>query len=666
MTERPLLPIEHTALTHIYGLRYLQINPEDVRQQAITWPTMIQADLEECTDHVYQDWLNLWQHATTATGSKPSTKWLKSARSLIQPIPDLSKRLAQWLDWIVFYSPKKVDLPFSPENTTAIKGLLWIASLGDENILANPISNIVNFGYVKIKGKGARAGAVSNAGLYALGEIGIKGVTQLTLLEQNIRYSTAQNAIQKALKAAAERYKMTAEDLADIAVPDFEWQAAGLLEFSLGDSTGKIQIDERNKVQTYWLKNNKPLKSIPASIKQSHKEEIKALKNVATTLATLLTGHSKRLEKSYLNERVWTFETWQKRWMEHGVLGWLAKQVIWRFERNTEIYHGLWLDGYWQDAQGQRLPEWSADTKITLWHPIFSSVAEIQAWRNTLTTQKIVQPFKQAFREVYIITPAEEEAGKKSQRYAGHFIMQHKFADLCKDRGWHYHLQGAWDGANNAYFNPSKEIHAVLEINPTGDWNRLVPNPGGLFIYIDTGAVYFYDPSDSYTSIPLKDIPPLIFSEVMRDVDLFIGTCSIGTEATLRDTLEQPNLMEYWYLSASGELTASARIRKDALDLVISRLSIAANCHFEDKYLHIQGHLRSYKIHLGSGNILMNPNDQYLCIVPDHAAIEKSITDIYLPFEGDAMLSLILSKALLLAQDHEITDASILKQIKHI
>jgi hypothetical protein len=25
--------------------------------------------------------------------------------------------------------------------------------------------------------------------------------------------------------------------------------------------------------------------------------------------------------------------------------------------------------------------------------------------------------------------------------------------------------------------------------------------------------------------------------------------------------------------------------------------------------------IRTYKIHLGSGNILMNPNDQYLCIV---------------------------------------------------
>lgn len=667
MNERVLLPLEHTALLYIYNLHYYTMSPEEASERkTIAWPAMIQADLDTCTAADYQAWLDLWQHATTATGSKPSARWLKSAKNLILPIADLSMRLAQWFEWMVIHSPKKADQPFSPNNSTVIKGLLWTASLGNEDILASSIANLVNFGYIKVKGKGARAGAASNAGLYALGEIGIKGVTQLTLLEQKIRYSTAQAAIQKALKSSAERYGMTAADLADIAVPDFQWQEAGLIQVSLGDYVGKIHMDERNKVHSHWLKNDKLLKSVPAPIKQSYKDELKEFKNTATTLATLLTGHSSRLEKSYREARVWTFDTWQKRWMEHGVLGWLAKKMIWCFEHEGTRYHGLWSDGCWQDAEGQRLPEWSTHTAVKLWHPIFSTVAEIQAWRTILTTQKIVQPFKQAFREVYLITPAEESAGTQSQRYAGHFIMQHKFADLCKDRDWQYRLQGDWDGANDAYFHASNNIHARLEINPTQDRNRLIPNPGGLFIYIDTGAVIFYDTTKNSETMALKDVPPLVFSEVMRDIDLFIGTCSIGTEATLHNTLQHPDLREYWYHSAANDLTASASVRKDALDLIISKLVIASQCHFEEKYLHVKGHLRTYKIHLGSGNILMTPNDQYLCIVPDHEAVEQSIVDIYLPFEGDLMLSLILSKALLLANDHSIKDESIFRQIKHV
>ncbi|MCY1250757.1 hypothetical protein D9M72_644250 [compost metagenome] len=80
------------------------------------------------------------------------------------------------------------------------------------------------------------------------------------------------------------------------------------------------------------------------------------------------------------------------------------------------------------------------------------------------------------------------------------------------------------------------------------------------------------------------------------------------------------------------------------------------------RFLEVTGKLRSYKIHLGSSNILMQPNDQYLCIVPDAKARTQS-TPQYLPFEGDAMLSIILSKALLLIDDDKISDPAITRQL---
>ena len=62
-------------------------------------------------------------------------------------------------------------------------------------------------------------------------------------------------------------------------------------------------------------------------------------------------------------------------------------------------------------------------------------------------------------------------------------------------------------------------------------------------------------------------------------------------------------------------------------------------------------------------NILMEPNDQYLCIVPDRGG--KGVTEnVFLPFEGDSGLSVILSKAMLLAEDDKITDVTITRQIK--
>ena len=75
-----------------------------------------------------------------------------------------------------------------------------------------------------------------------------------------------------------------------------------------------------------------------------------------------------------------------------------------------------------------------------------------------------------------------------------------------------------------------------------------------------------------------------------------------------------------------------------------------------------EGSLRTYKIHLGSANILMEPNDEYLCIVPGRGP--QGLATVFLPFEGDQVLSLILSEAFLLAADEKITDRTILSQMR--
>jgi hypothetical protein len=58
----------------------------------------------------------------------------------------------------------------------------------------------------------------------------------------------------------------------------------------------------------------------------------------------------------------------------------------------------------------------------------------------------------------------------------------------------------------------------------------------------------------------------------------------------------------------------------------------------------------------------MEPNDQYLCMVPD-ARARSSEGNLFLPFEGDSLLSIIISKALLLADDSKIKDKTITHQI---
>jgi len=150
----------------------------------------------------------------------------------------------------------------------------------------------------------------------------------------------------------------------------------------------------------------------------------------------------------------------------------------------------------------------------------------------------------------------------------------------------------------------------------------------------------------------------------MRDVDLFVSVCSIGNDPN-GDALA-PGHHDYWLAYAFGELAESAKTRRAALEHILPKLTrLTGRWSLEERFLVIRGDLRTYRIHLGSGNVLMEPNSQYLCLVPGPASRDQaSSRGVYLPFEGDAMLSIILSKALLLADDKLIKDRSIRRQIE--
>lgn len=203
---------------------------------------------------------------------------------------------------------------------------------------------------------------------------------------------------------------------------------------------------------------------------------------------------------------------------------------------------------------------------------------------------------------------------------------------------------------------PEWELRAELCTNAVSDEYA---DAGG-YLYLSTDQVRFCR-MNSHESLPLSAVPSIVFSEIMRDVDLFVGVTSVGNDPRWHDGGPNHRFIDYWQGYSFGEVSETAATRRAVLQRLIPRLTIADRCTFSDRFLIIRGKLRIYKIHLGSGNILMEPNDQYLCIVP---AQGKSQTDgLFLPFEGDDRLSVILSKALLLADDTSITDSTILNQI---
>ena len=135
----------------------------------------------------------------------------------------------------------------------------------------------------------------------------------------------------------------------------------------------------------------------------------------------------------------------------------------------------------------------------------------------------------------------------------------------------------------------------------------------------------------------------------------------MGNDPNWSDGGPEGRFRDYWIGYSFGDLSETAKTRREVLERVVPRLAIADRCHFEERFLVVRGALRTYRIHLGSGNILMAPNDQYLCIVTGR---REGDTGAFLPFEGDGTLAVILSKALMLADDSKIQDPTITRQIR--
>jgi hypothetical protein len=105
-----------------------------------------------------------------------------------------------------------------------------------------------------------------------------------------------------------------------------------------------------------------------------------------------------------------------------------------------------------------------------------------------------------------------------------------------------------------------------------------------------------------------------------------------------------------------------ARNRAGILERLLPQLAIGDRCRVNGRYLEVRGERATYYIHLGSGNVKTEPGSRYLCIV-EGAATRTTPRDVFVPFEGDHLFSVILSKAIMLANDRKIKAETILRQL---
>lgn len=601
--------------------------------------------------------------ATTATGARPTRRFLDQATALRDEYgAPLARAVRAILEGSAL-TPSYERGILEPQTGDAVRALCWIASLlRREEELAPAVARWFGVGWTRVPGYGPASRRAANGVLWALPRMGHPGAAQLGRIRSVAKLPQAAQAVDAAIGEAAAAMGIPVEEFEELVAPTYGLDAGTRKDVVLGDFTATLAYARGKTSITITDATGRVRKTVPVAIRRDHADELAALRALAKEVAIMLAAQRLRLERLLLTERSWPLDLWRERYADHPLVSAIARNLIWELTEGDETRVVTAVDGVLRDITGAAV-EPAADAVVRLWHPATAPPSEVAAWRLRIEQLGVVQPFKQAHREVYLLTDAERQTEVYSNRFAAHILRQHQFSALAKGRGWRYTLQGWWGTSDGQAILelPQHDLVAALwtdiPAEDEQDWND-----AGIHFHVATDQVRFTR-AGTEDAVPLSEVPIRVFSEVMRDVDLFVGVASIGNDPTWLDggVERRPGWRGYWHDASFGDLGVAAESRRDLLSRLLPKLAIAEVASLDGRFLVVQGTYRSYKIHLGSGNILMTPNNEYLCIVPSRK--DDDAGGVMLPFEGDRKLSIVLSKAMLLARDDQITDKTITSQI---
>ncbi len=387
--------------------------------------------------------------------------------------------------------------------------------------------------------------------------------------------------------------------------------------------TVRLVIDAEGDAAVAMEKGGKAIKTAPKSFAKN--EYFLTLKALAKELKEQKRRAKESLERAMTEST--RFEAAELgNILGNPVISPMVSRLVW----TDETDHGfLRLDGgklVLSKLSGEeKAPE---GTCLRIAHPYDLRAANQWAdYMHLLYERKLVQPFKQVFREYYPITEDEKQEGLVSRRYAGHQVQPKKTAALLKTRGWTVDYE---EGLQKVCYKEN----LIVRLYAMADWFSPAEIEAPTL-----ETIRFYD-RNTGEPVELDKVPPIVFSETMRDIDLVVSVAHVG--------------------GVDPEASHSTVEMRIAIATELVRLLKLQNVSWLSAHAKIQGKLGSYSVHMGSG-IVHGEGKGMIAILPIHSQARGRI---FLPFaDDDPKTAEIMSKIILLAEDSKIKDPMILNQI---
>ncbi|BCL79277.1 DUF4132 domain-containing protein [Ktedonobacteria bacterium brp13] len=627
------------------------------------WGKPVLERVEAMADDERQAWLVLLRHCATSIGSKPTTSWRKKARELVNKIgqESFTQHLREWLR----LHDRLEDEPLEESSTSILQGLIWCCADFDDRVVCLALVDTAILGYRQRP----QSPRVANACVSVLGTMpGMYAIGQLERVRYSVKHASFQEHIQTTIEEVAQREGLSPLDVQELAIYDFELQD-GFLRRTFGPYTAQIAVTTQG-VQLQWYDQEQQLLARrPAEIKRTYGQEWRAFDTLQKNLEKVFVIQRRRIERLPLSQQSWSAATWQERYFQHPLIRILARNLIWQIRMPEKSETVIWYQGHFVNSADQPV-EIPGEAEVQIWHPLLGSRQDVQRWQIWVEQHRVIQPFKQAHREIYRLEDEEKESA--TLRFAGHYLHQYQFSLLARARGWQYTTVAPGQETWVILPLPYWKCRAEFEVKADESGRRTTASYTEGYEEILTGELSFQveDEGEAEKSAEMrfKEVPPLVLSEVMRDLDLFVSVTSIARDREDDDEVEESEdpLVRYMRRYGFGELSSSAYERKQFLQRLVPGLTIAERCSFQGHFVQVRGDLFTYKIHLGSANIVVEPENHYLPMQAIWQADTSSGGKYFLPFEGDTIISEILSKMFVLANDTAPKMIQLLKETQFL
>jgi hypothetical protein len=365
------------------------------------------------------------------------------------------------------------------------------------------------------------------AGLDLLAAMGSDvALMHLQLLGQKVKRSWLQKRAQQTLVELADRRGLSTEDLADRLVPDLGLDAEGTLVLDFGPRRFRVGFDDVLRPCVFDGAGKrlgdlpKPGQSDDPVSARAAADRWKALKRDARTLIAQQIG---RLERSMAGRRRLAQEPFRRFVVEHPLMRHLARRLIWgAFGEGHDLLGTFRIaeDGSFADVNDDACVP-GAEASIGLVHALELAPELSARWGQVLGDYEIIQPFRQLGREAYPMRE-EERTSTRLERAAGITVLTGRVLGL-EARGWQ---RGAPEdhGEIRWFARPidtgGSQLEARLPLQPGISIFQPMMHPQQTLGPVQVVARPSRDTEDV---LPLGDLDPVVFSELVRDLESLRG-----------------------------------------------------------------------------------------------------------------------------------------------